>query len=189
MRRVHLNDVGGGAISFELPTFRRKHGSSAGNTGSCRGLVCQLGLVVHAADVSFSLRAATSMGLSVTIIRAGTLSGTSVARRLPYLPALTRAYVKLVPSGKVHVVRSTDGAKSPPGNVRDNQLSFRVSRACGRPRRPGRAPWADAAWVMTAPPPAWDTRITVASILSSTHLRWAASMAKPGSGLAKAVTG
>ena len=44
-------------------------------TGSSRGLICQLGLVVQAADVSGSLRAAKLMGRWVAIISSTTLSG------------------------------------------------------------------------------------------------------------------
>src|SRR5271156_2146473 len=82
VRRVHLNDVRVGTI----------------------------GLLVHVADVSGSFRAAKSMGRWVANIRAATLSGTSAARSLRYLSAWQRAYVPLVPSGKVYVVRSTDEA-------------------------------------------------------------------------------
>src|ERR1700677_1189176 len=109
------------SMTWEWARSASNLNSSPGMTGSSRGLICQLGLLVHAADVSGSLRAANAMGRWVAIIRASTLSGTSAARGEPDLSALTSTFVPLVPSGKVYGIRSTDEAKSPPGN-RSRQL-------------------------------------------------------------------
>ena len=97
------------------------------------GLICQLGLLVHAADVSRSLRAAAAMGRWVAIIRASTLSGTSAATRERYLSALTWTFVPLVPSGKVYGIRLTDEPKSPPGNRSRQSFADSPTPGLGEP--------------------------------------------------------
>ena len=53
---MHLGDVGFGALGFEFLRFR------GDDQIQSRVLTCQLGLLVHAADVSGSFRAAACMG-------------------------------------------------------------------------------------------------------------------------------
>src|SRR3954447_5306408 len=127
--------------------------SSTGNTASCRGLICQLGLLVHAADVSRSEMAAKSIGRWVAIIKASSPSGTSAARRARNLSDRTREYAPLVPSGRVYLVTLTDEAKSKPGNR--SRQSLRHSPTAGRGAAAYTRLWplgSPPAWVMTAPP-------------------------------------
>src|SRR4051812_5701615 len=117
------------SMTLELARSASSFHSSRGNTESRRGLICQVGLLVQAADVSRSEMAAKSRGRWVAIIKASSPSGTSAARRARNLSARTREYAPLVPSGRVYLVTFTDEAKSKPGNR--SRQSLRHSPTAG----------------------------------------------------------